>query len=435
MRRYILVLLIAVFTVCVCCLTPSMGQQKKQVLQNDHKKGQQELLSDNVFTDSDRPFNVLLVDKSTDNLYIVEVRDTTPGISKKLSVLTGKNGGDKLKAGDLKTPEGIYFVTRYIPPEKLDRSLFGDGAYTLNYPNIVDRNKGKTGYGIWIHGRGPNRTDERTKGCVSLQNPDFQDIRPYVEPETPVVISNSIDFINPDDYKKKRKVYFDKFKGFISAWEKGDFEGYANFFDTKFRGADGLSVKGYLDKKRLLMKSYPDRRVITSEVSIFTQNSTDLMYKFNQLYCAGNLLSYGTKKLYLKMDKGKDYRVIAEEFEEADVNPLLEGYVLSLVEKWQRSWQAKDIEMYMGFYSQAFYSDSMNHRQWKAHKKGLFKGAGSIKVDIRDIHITPLTSRKVQVAFRQSYGSGTVSDSGIKTLTLEGCPGEYKIVSELWRAR
>ncbi|MBF0337902.1 MAG: L,D-transpeptidase family protein [Nitrospirae bacterium] len=410
------------------------SQGKVQGRQNDNQNGQQELLSGNVFTDSDKAFNVLLVDKSTDNMYIAEVKDNIPEISRKLSVLTGKNVGDKLREGDRKTPEGIYFVTKYIPPEKLDRSLFGEGAYTLNYPNIVDRNKGKTGHGIWIHGRGPNRTDERTKGCVSLQNPDFDSIRPYVEPDTPVVISSTLDFLNPDQYREKRKTYFDIFKGFISSWEKGDFEGYASFFDTNFKGADGLSVKSYLNKKKLLMKSYPDRRVITSEVSIFTQNSTDLMYKFNQLYCASNLLSYGTKKLYLKVDKSKDHRVIAEEFEEADVNSLLTQYVQSMIERWQRSWQTRDIDRYMDFYSHAFYSDSMNYKQWKAHKKGLFKGARSIKVDIGDIHITPLTSRKVQVTFKQRYSSDTVSDNGIKTLILEGCPGEYEIVSESWRA-
>ncbi|MBV6343006.1 L,D-transpeptidase Cds6 family protein, partial [Candidatus Magnetobacterium casense] len=105
-----------------------------------------------------------------------------------------------------------------------------------------------------------------------------------------------------------------------------------------------------------------------------------------------------------------------------------------MIERWQSSWQARDIEMYMGFYSHAFYSDSMNRKQWKIHKNALFKGAGSIKVDIGDIHITPLESRKVQVTFRQRYSSDSVSDNGIKTLILEGCPGEYKIVSEGWRA-
>ncbi|MBF0537537.1 MAG: L,D-transpeptidase family protein [Nitrospirae bacterium] len=431
MRRYVFILFITIIIVCICDNAPSVGRQNGQ--QNGQHKEQEALLSGNVFTDSGRPFNVLLVDKATDNLYIVEVRDNIPGISKKLSVLTGKNGGDKLKEGDHKTPEGIYFVTRYIPPEKLDRSLFGQGAYTLNYPNIVDRNKGKTGHGIWIHGIGPNRTDERTKGCVALQNSDLEDIKHYVEPDTPVVISGTLDFLKSDEYKKKRKAYLDIFKGFISSWEKGDFEGYASFFDTNFRGANGLSVKGYLDNKRRLMMSYPDRKVITSEVSIFTENSTDLMYKFNQLYCASNLLSYGTKKLYLKADKGKDHRIIAEEFEQIDVNSLMKEYVLSLIDNWLHSWQARDIERYMLFYSQAFYSDNMDHKQWKIHKKGLFRGARSIKVDISDIDIRPLTSRKVQVTFKQRYSSGAVSDSGIKTLILVGCPGEYKIVSESWR--
>ena len=32
----------------------------------------------------------------------------------------------------------------------LNYKLYGDLAFTLNYPNPIDRLKGKTGRGIWI---------------------------------------------------------------------------------------------------------------------------------------------------------------------------------------------------------------------------------------------------------------------------------------------
>ncbi|MBF0342908.1 MAG: L,D-transpeptidase family protein [Nitrospirae bacterium] len=436
-RRYTLISFVLMFVVCIYNYsTASKGIQKGEhkKIQKEGQNDEQELLSGNVFTDTERSFNVLLVDKSKENLYIVEVKDNVPNIAKNLSVITGKNGGDKLKEGDHKTPEGIYFVTKYIPPERLDKSVFGEGAWPLNYPNIVDRYMGKTGHGIWIHGRGPNRTDERTKGCVSLQNSDIEGIKPYIAPSTPVVIASSLEFLRAEDYKKKRKLYFDIFRGFISSWEKGDFEGFANYFDTSFKDADGLTSTNYLSKKKQLMKTYPDRKVITSDISIFTENSKDLMYKFNQLYCASNMLSYGTKKLYLKMGGDKDYRIIAEEFDETGIDTLMERHVMSLIGKWQGSWQGKDIERYMSFYSQSFYSDNMDHKQWKTHKKGLFRTSRTIKVDIRNIDIKLIAPQKVQVAFKQRYSSDTVSDTGTKTLILSGCPGDYKIMSETWRA-
>jgi len=34
-------------------------------------------------------------------------------------VTTGKNLGDKFTEGDGRTPEGIYYFTRFIPPQEL----------------------------------------------------------------------------------------------------------------------------------------------------------------------------------------------------------------------------------------------------------------------------------------------------------------------------
>lgn len=36
----------------------------------------------------------------------------------------------------------------------LDFKEYGGIAYTLNYPNPVDKLRGKTGHGIWIHSKG-----------------------------------------------------------------------------------------------------------------------------------------------------------------------------------------------------------------------------------------------------------------------------------------
>ncbi|MBF0466680.1 MAG: L,D-transpeptidase family protein [Nitrospirae bacterium] len=393
-------------------------------------------LSGNVFTDNNNNFNVILVDKHTSTLYSVIVKDTVPYIVQDYKVITGGNNGSKVKEGDLKTPEGFYFVTKYIPPDKLDHKLFGDGALTLNYPNIVDKNMGRTGHGIWIHGMGEERNDNKTKGCVALQNKDFEQLKTFLILGTPVIISEHLHFLNKDEYMKKKKKYMDIFKKFITSWEKGDYEGFASFFDTKFKGeANGNTAQQYLAEKKKLMKIYPHRKVVTSDLNIFTENSSAIMYKFNQLYCADNVLSYGTKLLYLTGGgaRGDEYKVVAEEFNKMDVDPIIAQHVTHLVSKWRAAWAAKDIEKYMSHYSAAFSSDGMNAKQWKAHKKGLFKASRSLKVHIKDIKFKVLSGKRIEVTFIQEYTSDTVSDKGLKTLVLHGCPGDYKIIEESWR--
>ncbi|RME62727.1 MAG: hypothetical protein D6778_10725, partial [Nitrospirae bacterium] len=94
----------------------------------------------NVFIDRDNSGNyyVVVVEKQTSTLYLIQVEQGIPVIVKSFLVLLGKDGGDKFKEGDGRTPEGIYFVTGFIPPEKLNPLLYGRGAFPLNYPNIVD---------------------------------------------------------------------------------------------------------------------------------------------------------------------------------------------------------------------------------------------------------------------------------------------------------
>ena len=110
-----------------------------------------------------------VVDKTDKELEVISYKD---GVTKKLfssSVIVGKNG-DKLLEGDLKTPVGVYQLTRRFTPN--DRYL-GPLAFSLSYPNLLDKLAKRNGSGIWIHGYplDGQRTDElKTKGCVAMQN-------------------------------------------------------------------------------------------------------------------------------------------------------------------------------------------------------------------------------------------------------------------------
>ena len=93
--------------------------------------------------------------------------------------------------GDLRTPEGVYFVGHRIN-RKLDWDLYGNLAYSLNYPNPVDRIMGKTGGGIWIHGRGKEFLPRDTRGCVALKVPDMRDMASRIAYGMPVVIASDL---------------------------------------------------------------------------------------------------------------------------------------------------------------------------------------------------------------------------------------------------
>ena len=91
----------------------------------------------------------------------------------------GANGGDKVKAGDYRTPEGTYHIVRKKCDNRLYKSLM------ISYPHAADKAKARSrgvspgGY-ITIHGQPKWNADGRgdkftlsrdwTEGCIAIPN-------------------------------------------------------------------------------------------------------------------------------------------------------------------------------------------------------------------------------------------------------------------------
>ena len=109
---------------------------------------------------------------------------------------TGQIPGDKQSLNDLRTPEGIYFV-EYKIANGLDFREYGGIAYTLNYPNPVDKLRGKTGHGIWIHSKGFGIEPLSTRGCVAIGLKEIDEVGPQLTPGTAVVLAETMAVGNP----------------------------------------------------------------------------------------------------------------------------------------------------------------------------------------------------------------------------------------------
>jgi hypothetical protein len=120
----------------------------------------------------------------------------------------GRAGIGKRQEGDLRTPVGVYHVTDFKPDETLPE-LYGDGAFPVNYPNGLDRVRGRTGYGIWVHGV-PRDTYSRppraSEGCVVIANSDLRMLRRHLRPGlTPVVFTDELRWLTADQAEVRRR--------------------------------------------------------------------------------------------------------------------------------------------------------------------------------------------------------------------------------------
>ena len=103
--------------------------------------------------------------------------------------------------------------------------------------------------------------------------------------------------------------------------------------------------------------------------------------------------------------------------------------ISNIIEGWRESWQNKDVDRYMSFYSRSFSSGNKNWKQWKDYKTRLTKKYKEIRVEIDDLSIL-INNNVVLASFRQNYKTPVFESSGLKRLYITKNSEEWKIIGE-----
>lgn len=227
----------------------------------------------------------------------------------------GKLGADKTREGDKKTPTGVYHVTSSLNPKKVG-DFYGTGAFPINYPNEWDRRQGRNGHGIWLHGT-PSDTFSRppkaSDGCVVLSNTDLDDLAKNLQIGlTPVIISNSIEWLSFDDWKNERSALNKKIEEWRSDWESRDVNRYLRHYSAKFKTKD-QDLDQFARQKRQVNGSKEWIKVKLSNVSMFRDPGKDelVVVTFEQDYQSNNLNNQMKKRQYWLREDGR-WKIIYE---------------------------------------------------------------------------------------------------------------------------
>ena len=256
----------------------------------------------------------LLIDKSANRLYVYKRLKSGELVEEANDyyITTGKLVGDKVEKGDLRTPEGVYFVTSWISPNKLP-DKYGVGAFPVNYPNELDKRNGKTGYGIWLHGTDKgsySRPPRDSEGCVVLTNIDLSSLKSEIKPGiTPVVITNKVEWINYSAWQQERQDILQAVENWRLDWESMDVNKYLSHYENNFWSATH-NLKSWSARKRLLAKNKTYQSVGFSNLSVLVypkklKNKKQIaVVRLQQNYKSNNFKSKMYKRLYLtKIDK------------------------------------------------------------------------------------------------------------------------------------
>ena len=260
----------------------------------------------------------LLMDSEKSRLYIFRNVDGAPQLVTDFYISVGKNGVDKEREGDQRTPLGVYTINPAVAKERLS-DFYGPGAFPLNFPNEWDKRLGKTGSGIWLHGTPPttySRPPRASDGCVVLTNDDFESIKKYVVPGvTPIVITPSVEWKSPDQWLDVRTAFNGALEQWQHDWESLNTDSYLRHYSSHF-SAEGKSFNDWSTLKRRVNGAKNFIKVGISNLSIFEYplSSTAppmMIVTFDQDYQSSNNSSRMKKRQYWQREQGQ-WKIIYE---------------------------------------------------------------------------------------------------------------------------
>jgi murein L,D-transpeptidase YafK len=91
--------------------------------------------------------------------------------------------------------------------------------------------------------------------------------------------------------------------------------------------------------------------------------------------------------------------------------------ILKKIKEWKKSWEEKDTEKYLEYYSNTAKYNNDNYSKWTTHKINVFKRSQDLKIKIEDISIFEYPRDDedlILVKFKQIYSSNLLKNEMIK---------------------
>ncbi|KIX14084.1 hypothetical protein X474_10645 [Dethiosulfatarculus sandiegensis] len=379
---------------------------------------------------------------------------------------TGSRPGDKQKEGDERTPEGIYFTTHRYKDNKV--TIFGDQAIHLNFPNPFDREQGHSGNGIYIHGTNQKLKPRASNGCIVMRNQDLDVVAPLIKEQlTPVVVVKSFHLAD-----LKKRVRSCNYLLDLEKWVK-NFNLAPKGPSLALRSSKGpklpaklaslapnlahlgknskieLSNRGMmllgLDSHWILVADQVIKKSRRKEILVtrrFFLNGNDPSsasalkgdWVVSDLTQAKRLIALAPKEIVLATAKSHEPAQTPKKPAAIKTEPKVNAkkQIERMLKSWMHVWQAKKLNLYMGYYARDFKSGNINKTQWKKRKRYLNKVYKVIRVRAKDLKITVLNRNQARVEFIQLYSSDWHKDRGLKKLELVYRKGKWLIKNETW---
>ncbi len=404
--------------------------------------------------------SALLVEKSSQRIFLYSSHNGKIHKVFGFACSTGEKDGVKSRAGDKKTPEGVYFFNneyedRYLAP------VYGKKAFSTNYPNFLDRLAGRDGSAIWLHGTNKKLKPRDSNGCVAMNNGDILKFAKYIRlNSTPMIVVNKIAYTNETELESEKKDILQLIDNWMSALERGDYHDYLEFYDSNYLPDMTWWTQWWKIRKKIEEKGF-HFKLLKGQSGIYRSSEAFVTLFDFGLELSSKRIQLGKREIFIKKNKA-GYKIIGDPFLLVSYKTAKNHYPLcyaatmlassaiaphnkqfsfsKFVKMWLKAWSSKDMDKYAAFYSKKFHSEGMNKQQWIARKKRLANKYKKINIIAKNIRIHK-GRKKTIISFLQIYKSKGFGKSkgfsaiGIKTLVLVKKGNSWKIYRESWKRR
>jgi murein L,D-transpeptidase YafK len=267
---------------------------------------------DPVDKDEQAAMHAILVDKCRQRMVLYTYDSHWQEIAQ-WPCSTGRQSGQKRREGDGKTPEGVYFATRNVTQPYLS-ARYGSRALPLDYPSWIDRYRRRGGSAIWLHGTNSPLVANNSNGCVVLRNDHIDQVSQYVDLyRTPIIIVGRLTWWT----EQKARITAEKILTAVDRWHdalmQGSYIDFSRWYSTESRPEMKWWQQWCHQRKfRSLQMMRPDG--VIRQRALFRSSDAFVMTFDHFLQISSQQVRVGTRKLYLKLEKGR-VRIIGDMYQ------------------------------------------------------------------------------------------------------------------------
>lgn len=229
----------------------------------------------------------------------------------------GQQGVGKERAWDRRTPLGVYFVVDQLNTDTMHEK-YGVTAFPLDYPNVWDRKRERTGDGIWVHGVSPNdgqRPPLDTDGCIALPNEDLAALEDrFIPLVTPVIVTREMRWQDAESIATVRNELNAAINAWATHYGNANLHAYLSMYADDF-SYRGMQLSEWASFRLQTLEQRGAVNIAVDDLLLLADPEEEGLFvsRFFETISGADIGSRTIKRLYWRRDEKGEWRIVAED--------------------------------------------------------------------------------------------------------------------------